>query len=381
MAINTVYQLASTVASGSDELCRADLLLLIPDLFQYFLCGEKRAEYTEATTTQILQAGTHTWACEVLDRFRIPSRIFPPICGPGTHLGRMQRSISDRCGLRESPACIAVASHDTASAVAAIPSMDRDSIYLSSGTWSLMGILADQPDTSDEAFRLGFTNEGAADGSVLLLKNLCGLWILQECQRRWDRPEDVRSWEAIAHAAESAPAFRSLIDPAAPEFQSPECMLDAVRYFCADSDQPVPETLGQFVRCALESLCLLYRRTVEDLRRLTGRGLTALRIVGGGSMNHLLCQMTADACQIEVIAGPVEAAALGNAMLQAVATGHLSGFEQGRLAIGNSVQRTHYTPGNDDRWEYSLNQIAVFADRVRTARLRSDPHSTAVPSR
>jgi len=381
MAINTVYQLASMIRSEGDELNRAELLLLIPDLFQYFLCGEKRAEYTEATTTQILNARTRTWALEVLDKFRIPPHIFPPICNPATRVGRMQKSVSDECGLSRCPPCIAVASHDTASAVAAIPFMDQDSIFLSSGTWSLMGVLSAQPDTSDEAFRLGFTNEGAADGGVLLLKNLCGLWILQECQRCWDRSEEANSWEAIAHAAESAPAFRSLIDPAAPEFQSPECMLDAVRMFCADSDQPVPETLGQFARCALESLCVSYRRTVKDLRELTGRRLEVIRIVGGGSLNHLLCQMIADACQTAVVAGPVEAAALGNAMLQAVATGHLNGFEQGRLVIGNSVHPTRYTPSHDDGWEYSVDQIAVLSDRARFAQRRSDFNSTAIPSR
>ncbi len=380
MAINTVYQLAATVASGSDDLSRADFLLLIPDLFQYFLCGQKQAEYTEATTTQMLHAKTQTWANDVLDRLKIPSHIFPPICKPGTQLGRMLRSVAEGCGLSELPPCIAVASHDTASAVAAIPSMDRDSIFLSSGTWSLMGILTDQPDTTDEAFRLGLTNEGAADGDVLLLKNLCGLWILQECQRLWCGANQAVTWEEIANAAEAVPAFRSLIDPTAPEFQSPESMLDAVRQFCIDSDQPVPKTMGEFARCALESLCLLYRRTVKDLRSLSGRRLSVIRTVGGGSMNRFLCQMTADACKLEVIAGPVEAATLGNAMVQAVATGHLRDFEQGRLAIGNSIHRTYYSPGQDDRWEYSQDQIELFADRARIARLRSDQHATLVPS-
>lgn len=372
MPINTAYQLAQMVTDGNNELSRADLLLLIPDLFQYFLCGQKHAEYTEATTTQLLHATTHTWAHDVLAKLNIPSHIFPPICGPGTQLGPMRRSVAEACGLSECPPCIAVASHDTASAVAAIPSMDRDSIFLSSGTWSLMGILSDRPDTSDEAFQLGFTNEGAADGGVLLLKNLCGLWILQECQRCWSRSIAAYSWESIANAAEAVPAFRSLIDPTAQEFKSPECMLDAVRQFCIDSDQPVPETMGEFARCALESLCLLYRRTVNDLRKLSGRNLSAIRAVGGGSMNRLLCQMTADACQMEVIAGPVEAATLGNAMIQAVATGHLSGLEQGRLAIGNSIHQTRYSPRLGNCWERSQNQIALIVDRVRIARLRSN---------
>lgn len=381
MAINTLYQLASVVAGESDELSRADTLLLIPDLFQYFLCGEKLAEYTEATTTQLVYPASHRWASEVLSQFQIPANIFPAICRPGTKLGPMNRLIAESCGFSQAPPCIAIASHDTASAVAAIPSLDGNSIFLSSGTWSLMGVLSDQPDTSDEAFRLGFTNEGSAEGGVLLLKNLCGLWILQECQRCWDRPEEANNWALIARAAETVTPFRSLIDPAAPEFQNPVSMLDAIRTYCADSDQPVPETLGQFARCALESLALLYRRTVDDLRRLTVRRFSAIRIVGGGAMNHLLCQMTADACQMEVVAGPMEAAALGNAMLQAIATGHLRGFEQGHLALQNSVQRTFYIPKRDDRWELALNQSEVYSDRIRNARLRSNLQSTAILSR
>ena len=380
MAINTVYQLSSIIASGSDELSHADTLLLIPDLFQYFLCGEKRAEYTEATTTQLVYAGTRTWAREVAERLGIPLHIFPPICSPGTRLGSMRKSVSENCGLRRCPPCLAVAAHDTASAVAAIPSMDEESIFLSSGTWSLMGVVADRPDTSDEAYRLGFTNEGAADGGILLLKNLNGLWILQECQRCWNRPE-AASWNAIEDAATSADAFRSLIDASAADFQSPENMVSQVRQFCKDSGQPVPETLGQIARCVLESLCLLYSHTVQDLLGLTGRQLSTIRIVGGGVMNHLLCQMVADACDIEVVAGPVEAAALGNAVLQAVATGHILGCDQRRVAIGESVHLSHYRPRLDDRWKSSSDQIAVFVDRVRAARVQSKFRSTALTSR
>jgi rhamnulokinase len=283
-------------------------------------------------------------------------------------------------GLTSRPACVAVASHDTASAVAAIPALDEHSVFLSSGTWSLMGVSTDRPNVSPEAYRLGFTNEGSATGGVLLLKNLPGLWILQECRRCWGHAEQA-GWDAIAVAAAKTPAFRSLIDPLAPQLQAPQCMPDAMRQFCSDSGQPVPQTLGELARCALESLCLSYRQTVEELRLLTGRTLTAIRVVGGGALNRLLCQMTADACGLEVIAGPVEAAALGNAMVQAIALGHLAGFADGAVALAKSVQIVSYAPAHDDRWQQYSGHIAMFSDRVRSMRPLPVSDSKAVLSR
>lgn len=367
MSINTVFQLSSGVLGGSCELDTADCLLMIPDLFQYFLSGEKRAEYTEATTTQLFDPIARGWAVHLLDRLGIPRGIFQSIVFPGTVLGPMQASVAADCGLKDRPPCIAVASHDTASAVTAIPGMDRNSVFLSSGTWSLMGILADAPDTSDEAFHLGFTNEGAADGSVLVLKNLSGLWILQECQRCWGADSEAGNWETVLWAAENAAPFRSLIDPSAAEFQSPANMLDAVRQFCGDTGQPLPRTLGEFARCVLESLALQYRRTVEDLRALSGRPLSAIRVVGGGALNRLLCQMTADACELPAIAGPVEAAALGNAILQAIAIGHLDGFAEAGRSLNATVRPLCYLPQKDDRWREAASRAAAFI------------HSTATP--
>lgn len=363
MAINTLYQLASVIAGGSDALDGADCLLLIPDLFQYFLCGEKRAEYTEATTTELLSIAVRDWDTEILGRIGIPRRILPGVCGPGTILAPLHRELAEACGLRGRPACIAVASHDTASAVAAIPGLDQDSIFLSSGTWSLMGVPVDAPNTSEDAFRLGFTNEGAADGGVLLLKNLCGLWILQECQRGWQPAQESKQWEEIAGAATRAAAFRSLIDASAAEFQNPLSMPEAIARYCARSEQPAPETLGEFARCALESLALLYRRTLDDLRRLTGRRFGVIRMVGGGSMNPLLCQMTADACQLPVVAGPAEAAALGNGIVQAIATRHVSGWQEAQTALTISVPRTFYSPLLDDRWEIAMHRVATYSER------------------
>jgi rhamnulokinase len=371
MAINTAYQLASVVLSGNRELDRAEFLLMIPDLFQYFLCGEKCTEYTEATTTQIFDSRSRSWVRKIFENFGIPEQIFSTVCLPSTSLGKMSPAVTAVCGLSECPPCVAVASHDTASAVAAIPNIDSNSVFISSGTWSLMGILSDRPVISEMAFQLGFTNEGAADGGILLLKNLCGLWILQECKRCWDASEGIKKWEEIAAAAKSAPAFRSLIYPSAPDFQAPGCMLDAIREYCLRSEQPAPQTLGQFARCVLESLALQYRRTVEEQRALSGRPLSSIRIVGGGSRNRLLCQMTADACKMVVFAGPVESAALGNALLQAISTNHLRGFHEGSTAVANSVKTTHYRPKQDDRWESALFRVSLISDQIRDARIQS----------
>ncbi len=381
MSINTAYQLASDVVSGSGELEKAEFLLMIPDLFQYFLCGERSIEYTEATTTQLFDSRNRSWVRKVFESFGIPQRIFPTVCLPGTFLNKMTPSVAAACGLSEAPPCIAVASHDTASAVAAIPHMDSNSVFISSGTWSLIGILSDSPIISDRAFQLGFTNEGAANGGILFLKNLCGLWILHECKRSWDSSGEVKEWEEIAAAAESAPAFRSLINPSALDFQAPGCMLDAIHEYCLGSEQPAPETLGQYARCVLESLALQYRRTVEELRNVSGRPLSSIRIVGGGSGNHLLCQMTADACEMAVFAGPVESAALGNVLLQAISTNHLRGLDEGSTAVANSVKTTHYRPRQDNRWESALFRVALISDRIRDARVRSNTHSTTTKPR
>lgn len=371
MPINTAFQLASVSCGGGAGFQSADCLLMMPDLFQYFLSGEKRVEYTEATTTQLFSLKTRKWVTELIEQFNVPTHIFPAVAPPGSILAPMRKEVSERCSLGQDVPCIAVASHDTASAVAAIPEMDRQSVFLSSGTWSLMGTLAEEANTSGDAFRLGFTNEGAADGGVLLLKNLTGLWVLQECARCWGAKGSSQSWEAIENAAGNAEPFRSFIDPSALEFQAPADMVAVVQQFCGETGQPIPQSVGEIARCALESLCLLYRSTVEDIRKLTDRSLTAIRVVGGGSLNRLLCQMTADACEIEVVAGPVEAAALGNGLLQAIATGHLKNFGDAKLAIFSSVDPKHYMPSQDERWQRAFMRFCAIRDMARNAKAKN----------
>jgi rhamnulokinase len=338
---------------------------MIPDLFQFLLCGEKKAEYTEATTTELYDLRSRCWSRQTLEKFDLPPGIFQDVVLPGTVLGHLQRSVQSECGLSSGYPCIAVGSHDTASAFATIPQLDRCTAFLSSGTWSLMGVRTDEPNLSEEAFLDGFTNEGSVEGGVLLLKNITGLWILQECVRIWETTGRHYGWTELEETASKATAFRSFIDPLSSEFQSPPDMCAAVQLYCAKSYQPVPETAGEIARCIFESLSFAYRETVESLERITRRSLSTVRVVGGGCLNQFLCQMTADACGREVIAGPVEAAALGNAMVQAVATGHLKNLADGREALQRSVQFESYFPAQVSRWQEAFERYKSVVGQYR----------------
>jgi rhamnulokinase len=365
MEINTGFQLASMKLNADRRLFQAQTLLMIPDLFQFLLSGEKKAEYTEATTTQLYDLRARCWSQDTVAKFELPMHIFQSVVMPGTVLGNLQSRVQSAGGFQRGFPCIAVASHDTASAVAAIPELDETSVFLSSGTWSLMGVTVDEPNLSDESFRGGFTNEGSADGGVLLLKNMTGLWILQECVRIWEAAGKRYAWAELEEAASKAARFRSFIDPSASELQSPTDMCAAVKHYCSQSRQPVPETAGEIVRCVFESLSFAYREVLEDLERMTGRSLSTIRVVGGGCLNQFLCQMTADACGREVIAGPVEAAALGNAMVQAVATGHLKSLAEGKTALKQSVRSQSYSPAHDSAWREAFGDFKSIVSHGR----------------
>jgi rhamnulokinase len=366
MEINTVFQLASMAIQQNRQLQHACSLLMIPDFFQFLLCGEKRAEYTDASTTEIFNLRARCWSREVLRRLELPDCIFQKIVLPGTVLGELQSGVQSECGFAGGVPCIAVASHDTASAVAAIPGLNDASAFLSSGTWSLMGVTVNEPVLSDAAFNGGFTNEGAADGRVLLMKNMTGLWILQECVHAWEATGSSCAWADLEKASASATAFRSFIDPSAGAFQAPADMCAAIAQFCAANGQPVPESHGEFARCVFESLSFAYRDVLEELERITGRALGSVRVVGGGSLNHLLCQMTADACGRAVIAGPVEAAALGSAMMQALATGHLKNASEGQEALRRSVELRSYEPAKSEATEQAFKRYKSLIARGRS---------------
>ena len=351
MQINTLFQLFSMLQAGDPQLQAAETLLMIPDLFLYFLCGEKRIEYSVATTTQMYSQVRKDWAWEMLEPIGIPLSILSPIVQPGTVVAPVQTEVLRVASLNRRLPAIAVASHDTASAVAAIPDLDENSAFICSGTWSLMGVQVREPNFSPEARQLQFTNEGSADGATLLLRNLTGLWILQECLRHWKREDCHYSWNDITSAAAVTAPLQRIFDPNAAEFQAPSDMPRAIRDYCKCTAQAVPQTVGEVARCAFESLSLKYRSVLQSLEKLTGRHLASIRIVGGGALNHFLCQMIADACNRVVVCGPVEASALGNVMLQAIATGHLQDVNAGKAAIAASVDRISLAPRHSEAWE------------------------------
>ncbi len=349
--INTLFQLYSMVLEGDPQLDVAQTLLTIPDLFSYFLSGTTAVEFTEATTTQMFSLHFGDWARDLIRSAGIPERIMPAVVQPGSNLGSARLSVLSESRFSHSVPVIAVASHDTASAVAAIPYLDEGSAFISSGTWSLIGIESSAPNTSEEAFQLGFTNEGAVNGRFLLLKNLAGLWIIQECLRCWERAGRSHGWNEVIEAAAAVPAFQSLLDPNDSAFELPGDMPAAVQVYCGRIGQPAPRTVGEFARAVFEGLALSYRRVLAALERLSGQPISTIRIVGGGSQNALLSQMVADACNRLVVTGPKEATVLGNLMAQAIAIDHIGDFQQGRIAIAESFHRENYEPHPSERWD------------------------------
>ncbi len=368
LQLNTLIQLLSMRAQQDPQLDMAARLLMMPDIFHYWLTGEQVAEYTIASTSQMLRAADRTWARDLLARFALPTAIYPEIVMPGTVVGPLLDAVRTEVGLRAPVPVIAVASHDTGSAVAGIPGLDAHSVYLSSGTWSLMGVETAQPIINARALELNFTNEGGVGGTIRLLKNITGLWLLQESRRQWEREGESYSWPALLAAAEAAPPFKAVVNPDAPDFFEPSNMVDTIHAYCRRTGQTPPETVGEVVRCCLESLALRYRWVVNALEDLLtsadgipGPRLDVIRVVGGGSQNWLLNQFTADACQRAVVSGPAEAATLGVLMMQAVATGHLGSVAEGRAAIAASVPQEHFAPraaaGWDDAYERFLRLL------------------------
>jgi rhamnulokinase len=358
MQLNTLYQLFSMAQTNDPQLNMADTLLMMPDLFHYWLTGRKATELTIATTSQMFDIRKRQWAVELLIRLGIPTHFLPPVVPPGTVLGDVRPELMTEVGLHQPVPVIAPGSHDTASAVAAIPGLDAHSAYISSGTWSLMGAEIPQPIINNQVLAHNFTNEGGVNNTTRLLKNLTGLWLLQESQRQWQREGHHYSWDELLALSEDAEPFRSLVDPDSPDFLSPGDMPAAIRAYCRRTDQPEPSGVGAVVRCCLESLALKYRWVMEALEALTGRQLKTIRIVGGGSQNRLLSQFTADVCKRLVVTGPVEATALGNILLQVIATGHLPDISAGRQAIAGSFDQQHFEPMSTRAWEKAFGRFS-----------------------
>ncbi|HEX5400193.1 MAG TPA: rhamnulokinase family protein [Verrucomicrobiae bacterium] len=347
LPLNTIYQLA---AEPPERLARAKQLLLIGNAFNYFCSGVARNEISLASTTQLYNPQTKTWSRTLLDALGLREDWFAPICPSGTRLGPMKKSISAETGLPQIEV-IASCSHDTGAAVAAVPAGDRNWAYLSSGTWSIIGVESPQPVINDQARSLGFTNEIGYGYSVRLLKNIIGLWIVQECRRHWSKEGKPYDFAALERLAADAPPFVSLINPDDPRFLSPDDMPQKIAGFCRETSQPVPANHGAHVRCIYESLALYYRATLRGLERLIGKQIEKLHVVGGGSKDMTLNQFTANALQIPVIAGPTECAALGNILVQAVALGHLPSLAAAREVVRNSFELKAVTPQDPAQWD------------------------------
>lgn len=362
LPINTIYQLLAM--RGSPLLEAAETLLLLPDLINYWLTGERACEYTNATTTQLLDLEEGGWSRDLLEKLDLPSRILTPIVPPATGLGSLLPEVAEEVGA--APPVFAVASHDTASAVVAVPVQGDDFAYISSGTWSLVGVESPGPVVTQEAMDANFTNEGGFGNRTRFLKNVMGLWILQECRRQWAREGNKYSYEELARLAEVAPSG-PLVDPDHPAFLAPGDMPARIRRFCDETGQRPPEEPAAVARCVFESLALKYRHAIEQAQSLTGRNIGTVSVVGGGSQNALLCQLTADAARLPVVAGPVEATAMGNVMVQAFAQDRVGSLEEIRAVVSDSFEASTYEPGGDaDEWSGLRERFSQLIDDAHT---------------
>lgn len=359
MQLNTLFQLFAMRQEDDPGLQSARTFLTMPDLFNFWLTARKANEFTIATTTQCYNPREKRWASELLTALDIPQGIFQQIIQPGAVLEQLRPSVAVDASCERIPV-LAVGSHDTASAVAAVPAKDSDFIYISSGTWSLIGIESDQPIINANSLKYNFTNEGGVCNTVRFLKNIMGMWLLQESRRQWAKAGRKYSYDELTDLAAEAPAFRSLIFVGDDRFLAPGDMADRIQAFCRETNQPVPHTHAEVVRCILESLALEYRWGTEKLRELSGKALHVIHIIGGGSRNRLLNQFTADATGCQVITGPVEATAIGNILLQAIALHHLSSLEEARALVLRSLDVTSFEPQASSVWDEAYNRYLVL---------------------
>lgn len=351
MQINSLYQLLSMKLANSQVLSKTKSLVFIADLFSYYLCGEIFAEYSLASTSQLMDMNIGQWSKKVLDSLSLPMRILPDIIMPGTVVGPLKDAVKDEIGCGSIPV-IAVGSHDTACAVAAIPAEEKTKwAYLSSGTWSLMGVEVPKAIVNDKTFKYEFTNEGGVENTIRLLKNIMGLWLVQECKRQWQKEGDDLSYSELTAKAEKAKPFIGYIEPDYSEFLSPGDMPKKINDYLKKTGQNPIQDKDQMIRMLLENLALKYRLVMERIEDITGNTIEVLHIVGGGIQNELLCQFTANAINKKVITGPVEGTAIGNILMQAKAIGQLSTLAQARKILFNSVETKEFKPRDTSIWD------------------------------
>ncbi len=363
MEINTLYQLIAMQLRDPEFLAVANHFLMMPDFFHWLLCGSRVVEFTNATTTQFFHPTNRDWAVDLLRTFDLPVEIFPNVVPPGTTLGPVRDNVAQQTGL-ERIQVVAPATHDTGSAVVAVPTEQTGQAnwaYISSGTWSLIGVEVQEAILTDAALALNVTNEGGVDGTYRLLKNVMGLWLVQQSKRSFEKQGRAYDYSELARLAGEADPFRSLVDPNDSVFLNPDDMAQAIQDWCQQSDQPVPETDGQIIRCALESLALKYRQVLEGIESLTGETVEVIHVVGGGCQNTLLNQFTANACGKPVVAGPIEATALGNVLIQARAAGDVGTLSEIRSIVRNSNELERAEPADSEEWNAAYQRFLKLA--------------------
>jgi len=360
--VNTLFQLMAMVRDQSPLLKIASDLLLMPDLFSYLLCGERRTEFTIATTSQLYNPTKRDWEDELFLALGLSPDLMQEIVPPGTVLGLLRGDIARETGISGVPV-VATASHDTAAAVAAVPAEGDDWAYVSSGTWSLMGVESPQPIISDQTRDFNFTNEGGVEGTFRVLTNIMGLWLLQRCRAAW-AADRQSTYQDLIQAASSAPPFKAVIEPDHADFLNPPDMPAAIQAFCRRTNQPIPETIGELSRCILESLALKYHMVLDQARLIYPRPINRIHVVGGGSRNELLCQFAANATGLPVIAGPAEAAAVGNLLVQALALRHIASLREIRDIVRLSFAVGRYEPQEPQPWHSAYDRFRELHDQV-----------------
>ncbi len=362
---NSLYQLYAWKRDQPDALGIARTLLFMPDIFNWLFSGVKSTDYTFASTSQLINPYTRNWEPLLFDKLSLPSGIMNEIIEPGTAIGKLLPGLSNQMNLKDLEV-VAVGSHDTASAIVSVPALDNDYAYISSGTWSLMGIESDIPVISEKTLEYNLTNEGGVGRKIRLLKNIMGLWLLQECRRVWSETGLDFTYPDLVNMAQKAKPFMSIIDPDYMKFYNPADMTDEIKSFCTMTGQPVPAEPGQFVRIILEGLAFKYRMVLDQLREVSGKKLGKIHIIGGGSRNELLSQFSANATGVPVITGPVEATAIGNLMVQVMAKGHVSSLNEIRQIISSSFELNTYLPENQSEWEKAYQRFISISRKLNS---------------
>lgn len=361
MQINTLFQLYALKKSNPAMLSAASALLFMPDLFNYLFTGEKFTEYSIASTSQLLDPFTRQWNCKLFEAAGLPVNIMQKLIPQGQIIGNVDEVICTQAGLTPFPV-LSVASHDTGSAIASIPADSENWAYLSSGTWSLMGLELKQPIVTDESSAQNFTNEVGVDGTYRFLKNMNGMWLLQQCKKVWDI-QTPYTYDDLVQIAANAEPFRILIDTEAPEFLNPDDMPSAINTYCIKTGQPLPSTHAEFVRCIFDSLAMKYRLVMKQLEAFSPVPIHKLFVIGGGSKNKLLCQLTANALSMPVVTGPSEATAVGNILVQAKAMGYVLSLNHIREIVRNSFESTEFLPADSFAWEVQEHRMLEIIEK------------------